>query len=43
MTSFGISMKEFRKVMPSLKIDALMEKPTSLAKLREIIELPTGK
>lgn len=43
MTSFGISMKEFRKVMPSLKIDALMEKPTCLAKLREIIELPTGK
>lgn len=43
MTSFEISMKEFQKVMPSLKIDALVEKPTSLAKLREIIELPTGK
>jgi CheY-like chemotaxis protein len=43
MTSFEISMEEFQKVMPSLKIDALVEKSTSLAKLREIIELPTGK
>jgi CheY-like chemotaxis protein len=36
-SSFEISMKEFKTVMPSLKINGILEKPVTLDKLNDII------
>jgi CheY-like chemotaxis protein len=36
-SSFEMSMKEMKTVMPSLKIDGVIEKPIELEKLNEII------
>lgn len=41
MTSFAVSMKEIKTVLPSLKIDGLVDKPISITKLIEIVEPAT--
>lgn len=38
MSAFEISMDELKKVLPSVKIDGIFEKPTRLEKLNAIIE-----
>jgi len=38
MTSFEITFDELHKVMPSLQIDGLIEKPVKVEKLRMIIK-----
>ena len=38
MTSFEISMSEFKKVMPSTHIDGLVQKPVSIGDLKILIE-----
>jgi DNA-binding NtrC family response regulator len=38
MSSFEITMPEFKKVLPSLKVDALLDKPIRLEKLNAVIE-----
>ena len=37
-SSFEISMKEFKTVLPSLKINGILEKPITLEKLNDIIK-----
>jgi DNA-binding NtrC family response regulator len=41
MSSFEITIPEFNKVLPSLKIDALLDKPIRLAKLNAVLETLT--
>jgi two-component system, response regulator YesN len=41
MSSFEITMPEFNKLLPSLKIDALLDKPIQLAKLNAVLETLT--
>jgi DNA-binding NtrC family response regulator len=38
MSSFEISMPEFKKVLPSLEIDGIFDKPVGLDKLNAIIK-----
>jgi YesN/AraC family two-component response regulator len=38
MSSFEITMPEFNKVLPSIKVDALLDKPIRLEKLNAILE-----
>ena len=38
MSSFEITMPEFNKVLPSIKVDALLDKPIRLEKLNSILE-----
>lgn len=41
MTSFEINMKELKTVLPSLKIDGVVQKPMEIGKLRELVETAT--
>jgi hypothetical protein len=41
MTSFAIAMSELTTVLPSLRIDGLIDKPISITKLLEVVELAT--
>ena len=41
MSSFEITMPEFNKVLPSIKVDALLDKPIRLEKLNSILETLT--
>jgi two-component system response regulator ChvI len=38
MTAFEVNMSEFNKVLPSIKIDALLHKPFKLARVQEVLE-----
>ena len=38
MSSFEIGMPEFSKVLPSIKVDALLDKPVRLEKLNAVLE-----
>lgn len=38
MSSFEITMPEFNKVLPSVKVDALLDKPIRLEKLNSVLE-----
>jgi DNA-binding NtrC family response regulator len=38
MSSFEISMPEFKKVLPSIKIDGIFDKPVGLDKLNAIVK-----
>lgn len=38
MTAFELNMSEFTKVLPSIKIDALLHKPFKLARVQEVLE-----
>lgn len=37
MSAFEIGMPEFKKVLPSIQIDAIFDKPVKLERLNEII------
>lgn len=38
MTAFEVNMSEFVKVLPSVKIDALLHKPFKIASVQELLE-----
>jgi two-component SAPR family response regulator len=38
ITAFEIEDKEFHNVLPSIKVDAFLQKPFSIGKLKDVIE-----
>jgi two-component system response regulator ChvI len=38
MTAFEVNMSEFVKVLPSIKIDALLHKPFKITRVQEVLE-----